>query len=332
MCGIAGIHRRGAAPIEQAGKLANELLLAIEDRGRDSTGYLAIRADGKVQTQKALGPASRFVRTRGRFDGDFRTLLLHTRFATRGAKVVSNAHPIIAGSCAAVHNGTIFNHAEVFAKLDVRRRFSVDSEIIPASVSKIGWDDAARALSLLDGGMATAVVTNERPDELVLARLRSYPLVYLVTRDLVVFASTRQAIERAWRATYGKAPRGRWVEVGDFEVHRINGKITVEPIEARPVGRAAPLPTKLKFAKPGKPVSGSTAARRRKRSKKEAADLRRAVREATQTTIRFAEDGALVDETPDEFEVEADFVEQHVVDLMRWAKVDRAEAEEMIWG
>jgi glutamine phosphoribosylpyrophosphate amidotransferase len=52
MCGIAGIHRRGTAPVPRLGKLADGLLLGISHRGSDATGFLAMKDDGSVQTQK----------------------------------------------------------------------------------------------------------------------------------------------------------------------------------------------------------------------------------------------------------------------------------------
>lgn len=307
MCGIAGIHRRGAAPLPKAGRLANELLREIEKRGPHATGWLAMLDSGRVQTEKVAETASRYLaRGRRSFRSDFRTLILHTRYATIGAKNARNAHPVINGRCAAVHNGTIWNHREVFGKIGAARNASVDSEVIPAVVSWGGWDDAATALSFLDGGAATAIVTNERPGELLLARLRDYPLVYLVRKDVIVWASTREAIWKAWRATYGTAPRGRWVEVGEFELHRINGRISVEAIERR-YGAARPTPRTFSTPTAPRPkaTSGTTAKRRRKRSRK------------TKTT------------EPSLFDY---YGEGAVRDLMRWTGVDRTVAEEMVYG
>lgn len=326
MCGIAGIHRRTNRPVAKAGRLADELLLAIENRGTHSTGYLTMLDDGRVQIQKEVVPASVFVRGRSRFLAESRTVLLHTRFATRGAKVKSNAHPILAGRCAAIHNGTISNDRAVFAKLGVEPKFRVDSEVIPAAISALGWDHAAEALALLDGGMATAVVTSDAPRDLILARLRSYPLVYMVTRDVVIWASTRAAIERAYIRTYGRRPRGRFVEVGDYEVHRIVGStIEVTKIPHRPY-RTRPVVTTPERRASTRPVSGTTAKRRRKRSRRTATSGDR------QTALRFDPDGAL-DYDPVEEEAFVDgVVEQYVRDLMRWGNVDRETAEEMIWG
>src|SRR6185369_2401553 len=98
MCGIAGIHRRTDAPLPKLNMLADELLLAIEPRGRDASGYLAMMDDGKVQMQKLAIPATRFVKQRGRLRNTARNVLLHTRWATVGrAEDPRNAHPVAAG-------------------------------------------------------------------------------------------------------------------------------------------------------------------------------------------------------------------------------------------
>lgn len=283
MCGIAGIHRRTEVKVERAGRFADELLVAMETRGRDSTGWLAMLDSGKVQHERSMLRASVYVYGRSRFNGDFRTLILHTRFATVGSRTLLNAHPVINGTCAAVHNGTIRNHREVFDMMatdGIKRHAQVDSEVIPAVVSWGGWENAAEALSLLDGGMATAVVSKDHPGELLLARLSGYPLHYLINDHMIVWASTRQAIQQAWTRTYGGQPVGRMVEVPSFTLHHVNGSVESHTIEDRyleqALFRSKPTggrkggtrsPNALPATK-AKPVSGTTAKKRRKRSRK----------------------------------------------------------------
>jgi glucosamine 6-phosphate synthetase-like amidotransferase/phosphosugar isomerase protein len=238
MCGIAGFHRRTAGPVRRADRLAANLLLQIENRGRHSTGTLTITDRGKVAIRKRVMPAREFVREHRVVVGNPRTVLLHTRFATVGTVNVRNAHPVVNGALAAVHNGTIWNHGEVFAEIGRKRNASVDSEVIPAVVAHHGWDQAEKALARLEGGMATAIVDRKRPGEVLLARLSGYPLHVLVTPSLVVWASTREAIERAWKATYGSSrPNGDWIDMADRTVLRVNGRVEKGAIPGAPAAR-----------------------------------------------------------------------------------------------
>jgi len=226
MCGQAGIHRRTDKAIPKLDKLSNELLLAIESRGRDATGFLTLMDNGKVQLAKQTVTASRFVAKRGRMHRNARTVLLHTRFATVGDKGdPRNAHPVASGKVAAVHNGTIRNADEVFQTFNLPRVGTVDSEVIPALIDREGWDNVATCLELLQGGAATAIVHTDHPNEVILARLRMYPMVYGVTRDVVIWASTAEAIERAWWRTYGKRFSGKLVSLAEGSYVHINGKV-----------------------------------------------------------------------------------------------------------
>jgi asparagine synthetase B (glutamine-hydrolysing) len=224
--------------IPKLGRLADSLLLAIENRGTDATGLLALMPNGKCHLQREVKPAHRFVRGRKAMRNEVKTLLLHTRFATVGARDdVMNAHPQINGGMAAVHNGTIYNATELFDAFGLKRHAKVDSEIIPALLSYAGWDHAAEAIDLLDGGAAFAVVDEKHPEELLLARTEGYPLHYLVTTELVIWASTRRAIEAACAMTFGRVPKGKWHEVPEWTMVRVNGKVettTIRVVKPRP--------------------------------------------------------------------------------------------------
>ncbi len=225
MCGIAGVHRRGDAMIPKLGRLADSLLHAIENRGTDATGLLALMPSGKCHLDRRVVPASRFTRKRMKLPNEVKTLLLHTRFATVGARDdVRNAHPQINGGMAAIHNGTIYNATELFDAFGLKRHAKVDSEIIPALLSYAGWEHAAEAIDLFDGGAAFAVVDEKHPAEVILARTESYPLNYFVSDELVVWASTRRAIEIAM-AMSGLRMKGEYHELKPWTMVRVNGKL-----------------------------------------------------------------------------------------------------------
>lgn len=334
MCGIAGIHRRGDRLMPNVNRLANELLLGIEERGRDSTGFLAMLDSGKVQTERAVCAARMFTKKRPTFDKEARTVLLHTRFATVGTVSVRNAHPVISGSCAAVHNGTISNASELFRAFGIKRRAEVDSEIIPALISHAGWDQAADALSLMQGGMATAVVSSEHPTELLLARGRSYPLIAFVTDDFVVWASTERAIVSAWNFTFReRPPAGQWIRLGERAVLRIaDGQIEyAEPTKPKPTGGKG----KGKRKGGGSAATKPTARKRRKASKRAARseqDSGPAVRghRSRSNGLRDTRPTGRTSLIPGRQRGALDDGMEY--DLMRAAGISRAEAAELLHG
>lgn len=318
MCGIAGIHRRGDTPVPRLGKLADGLLLGISHRGSDATGFLAMKDDGSVQTQKATEPCALFVLTRNRFSPDARTVLLHTRFATRGrADDPNNAHPVMAGRAAAIHNGTIYNDHELFAKHGMKRTAEVDSIVIPAIIDRLGWENANKALSLLDGGAATAVVHADFPAEVILARTSGYPMHVFISDTVIVWASERRAIERAWKFAYGRRPTrksdGQWIVLGERTMLRVNGKVTKE--ELAPMRRAK-ASTERRWAKPGARRKAGT--KTRPKTKSVASTTAKALPPVQGNLL------AVSDHEP--------WMDTEVDDLMRWGNCSREEAYEAVYG
>lgn len=268
MCGIAGVHRRNGKPFPKLGKFVNELLLGIEDRGRDSTGLLAMMPDGRVQMDKGVVTASRFIRKRAAFSDKAMTVILHTRWATVGRVNHVNAHPVINDRLAAVHNGTIRNATALFKTFGLTRHAEVDSEIIPALVAHAGWENASEALALMEGGAATAIVNADRPGEVILARLRTYPLVYFLTEDFIVWASTERAIVEAWHMTFRRRPpKGEWGRLGEGAMLRVNGEVEREWIDLPKVPEL-PLPKSRRAKKRSGTASTATTARKRRKHAK----------------------------------------------------------------
>jgi predicted glutamine amidotransferase len=232
MCGIAGIHRFTDRPIPMHDRFVSELLRGIESRGRDATGFVSVNDEGDIRIQKASCTASIFNAYRLPVSPSFRTVLLHTRYATQGKpEFPENNHPVFSGPIYAVHNGHIWNDNDLFYEVGMPRIGAVDSEVIPAVIRANGWDRIVESLALFDGAMATAIINAKRPGELMLARGYDSPLYAISNNDFVVWASTREAIVHAWSKAIGTPPsekRIEWFAEGtavmvngsEFETHR----------------------------------------------------------------------------------------------------------------
>lgn len=212
MCGIAGIHVKdnhiGRFPVD---RLMDELLLGIETRGRDATGFVALNAEGKILMQKAPVKASLFTKKRRNLTGDVKTVLLHTRLATQGGPEFSeNNHPVMYETCFVTHNGHIHNDDEVFKKLDIPRTAAVDTIAIAAALNYHGIasiDDIKEALKSLRGSYAFAAIDpGLKKGRLLLVKGPTSPLWVMNHSKAVIWASTKDAILSAWGKVLGTPP------------------------------------------------------------------------------------------------------------------------------
>ncbi|MGI9297738.1 MAG: glutamine--fructose-6-phosphate transaminase (isomerizing), partial [Gammaproteobacteria bacterium] len=207
MCGIVGAIVRGGA---------REFLLrglaALEYRGYDSTG-LAFAGDDAVLRIATTGRTETLRRLAADAAGD--AGIGHTRWATHGAPTEQNAHPVVAGKVAVVHNGIIENHAALRAELAAAGRVfhtETDTEVIAhlldAALSEGDELPSAmrRTAARLEGAFAVAATAAGR-NEIVFAR-HGAPLMAGEGADGVYLASDAQALESA-------ADRVMYLEDGD---------------------------------------------------------------------------------------------------------------------
>ena len=211
MCGIAGIHVFNPENAPKYSKMENaidNLFSAIDHRGGDATGFVAISDEGNVVWQKASCNAFEFYKERRNIPWGTRSVLLHTRMATQGsAAFPENNHPVRRGSVYIVHNGHIWNDNEVFRKTKRERYGQVDSEAIAAVIAKFGIMETHKAMEEVAGAAAIGVIDETRPGIMVLARGASSPLMFYRNENIAVFASTKEAVKRAWKTLYGTAPK-----------------------------------------------------------------------------------------------------------------------------
>ena len=243
MCGIVGyVGPQSATPILLDG------LRKLEYRGYDSAG-LAVHDGTKIQVLRAVGKLSNLVEVERKTPLVGRLGIGHTRWATHGRPNETNAHPHTAGGVSVVHNGIIENHLALRAELEnegVKFSSQTDTEIVAHLVArarkngeKTLFDAVRSALALVHGAYAIAVVADDMPDRIVLAKNAS-PLVIglgqgetLAGSDIpALLAHTREVVFLEDGDLAEITAEGVRIEAGGKPVHRATKKIDWSPVMA----------------------------------------------------------------------------------------------------
>jgi glucosamine--fructose-6-phosphate aminotransferase (isomerizing) len=211
MCGIVGAAaRRDIVPVLIEG------LRRLEYRGYDSCG-IALVDKGTIDLVRTVSRVDDLAAKAKDTHGA--TGLAHTRWATHGAPLTENAHPIVSrGEVAVVHNGIIENHDELRAELQkkgYRFESQTDTEVIAHLVHSLYGaeshgdllDAVRRTAKRLVGAYAIAVVAKSDPGTVVGARAGS-PLVVGVGKAEHFLASDALALA-------GTTDRIAYLEEGD---------------------------------------------------------------------------------------------------------------------
>ena len=213
MCGIAGYSLDPSSPVDRT-VAARALLAGIAERGADAVGFAYRDGGQRITVHKQRSGASALL-DRVEVPSRASQLLVHVRDYTKGhPHIDANNHPIRHGNVVGIHNGTIVNDDELFARNAIARAeagMTVDSEIIFALAHR-SRGRTARALEQLVGSMATAWLDEARP-ELLLARGVGRPLWIGTAGGALFFASTKHALELVERYTLVKL-RKRELAVG----------------------------------------------------------------------------------------------------------------------
>lgn len=183
MCGIVGyLGSKGAYEILIQG------LKRLEYRGYDSAGVALLDCDGKLNVHKSQGKVSNLEKVAQAGNTNGSVGIAHTRWATHGEPNDINAHPHVSqsGMIALVHNGTIENYAvlkKVLMDHGYEFKSETDTEVLVQLIEYIKLTsscsllDAVRtALLQVEGAYAIAVIEQNDPDTMIVAR-KSSPLV-----------------------------------------------------------------------------------------------------------------------------------------------------------
>ncbi|WP_457942082.1 glutamine--fructose-6-phosphate transaminase (isomerizing) [Vreelandella alkaliphila] len=202
MCGIVGaIGAMECTPFLLSG------LKVLEYRGYDSAGLAVLDASGTLVRARAKGRVSELEARVAEKGAAGNVGIAHTRWATHGVPAERNAHPHISSGLAVVHNGIIENYETLREKLQgLGYEFTSDTDtetiahLIQACFKgEIGepaenlFSAVRCAVAHLQGAFALAVVSEEEPDCLVVAREGS-PLMLGIADDGHYAASDASAL------------------------------------------------------------------------------------------------------------------------------------------
>ncbi len=211
MCGIVGYI--GANDSKEV--LLNGLE-KLEYRGYDSAGVALLNDDG-LNLYKVKG---RIATLRDKVDHNVMSTMGigHTRWATHGEPSEDNAHPHQSASerFTLVHNGVIENYYEIREEFltDVSLKSETDTEIVVQLIEQFVnqtnevLTGFRKALSVLKGSYAIALIDNQNPDLIYVAKNKS-PLLVGLGDGYNLVASDAMATLRE---------TNRYVEIEDKEV------------------------------------------------------------------------------------------------------------------
>jgi amidophosphoribosyltransferase len=236
MCGIFGV-----ANVRDAASLTYLGLYALQHRGQESAGIVAITPDGQARPYRGMGLVNEVFSPevlRG-LPGDI--AIGHTRYSTTGSSVLANAQPGLVnyhgGALALAHNGNLTNAAAV--RDDLVRQGSIfqsssDSEVL---VHLIARSDARRvedqildALERVEGAYSLLLTVGRTLYAIVDPR-GFRPLVLGRLGDGWVVASETCALDIVGAKRVRELHPGEWLKIDQGRV------VELPELPARPSRR-----------------------------------------------------------------------------------------------
>lgn len=172
MCGIVAAATSGQNVVP----VLIEGLRKLEYRGYDSAGVALIRA-GELERVRSSGRVAELAAQVAGLDSAIG--IAHTRWATHGVPCERNAHPHISGGLAVVHNGIIENFEALRAEL-IDKGYAFTSDTDTETIAHLIQEEYQReadlftavrlAVKRLQGAFAIAVIAQEHPERIIVAR------------------------------------------------------------------------------------------------------------------------------------------------------------------
>lgn len=221
MCGIVGAIRTHHNVVD----FLTDGLKRLEYRGYDSSG-IAVQTESGIRRVRRVGRVALMEEAAKQKQIHGLTGIGHTRWATHGGVTKPNAHPhISAGLISVVHNGIIENFETERTRLQhlgYEFESQTDTEVIAHSVHQeytTNGGDLYRAVqtacSRFHGAYAIAVIANDAPNQMVIARMGCPLLVAFGDDEVFVASDVSAVIAFTRRVTY--------LEDGDIALLQADG-------------------------------------------------------------------------------------------------------------
>lgn len=198
MCGIVGgIGKGNIVPMIING------LFKLEYRGYDSAGIIIINDKSQFQRKRTIQRVKQLSLMCDKDNLMGQIGVGHTRWATHGAVNLDNAHPHLSmNKIAIVHNGIIENYSSLKKELQSKGyefKSTTDTEVIVHLIHSIYIKEknllkaTQKAIKLLVGAYAIAVITNDDPNSIICAKV-GCPMIIGIDNSQMFFASDISAI------------------------------------------------------------------------------------------------------------------------------------------
>ena len=208
MCGIVGyIGYRDAFPIIIKG------LQRLEYRGYDSAG-IALFDGNQINLAKTKGKVEDLKKKAKDISQKGSIGIGHTRWATHGVPNDVNSHPHYSnsGELVIIHNGIIENYEAIKQELTKRGytfQSDTDTEVLVNLIEEVKKTENVKlgkavqiALNQVVGAYAIAVFDNQKPDEIVVAKLGSPLAIGIGEKEFFIASDASPFIEFTNNAVY----------------------------------------------------------------------------------------------------------------------------------
>lgn len=236
MCGIVGyIGNKKAYPIIING------LKRLEYRGYDSAGFVV--NVGKFISEKTKGKVSDLEEKSAKDTLSGATFGIgHTRWATHGVPNDVNSHPHFSnsGKLVIVHNGIIENYQPIKQRL-LKEGYvfhsDTDTEVLVNFIEyiknkkQLPLEEAVRyALNEVVGAYAIAVMEEDHPSKMVVARLGSPLVIGIGENEFYIASDASPFIEYTQNALYLEDGEMATIELNqEVQVRKIHNNEEVDP-------------------------------------------------------------------------------------------------------